>query len=68
MAVMLCVGMVLAFELVNSALEYLCNIVQPEQHQKIKGIKDMAAAAVLVVALVSIVVGCLVFLPHLISG
>lgn len=42
-----CTFGVLSAELVNTALEYLCNYVQPEYDDDIKNIKDIASAPVL---------------------
>ncbi len=47
----LTVVLVLAAELVNTAIECLADHLHPEQHPRIKIVKDCAAAAVLVVSL-----------------
>ena len=47
----LTVGSVLAAELFNTALEELTDHLHPEQHARIKIVKDVAAAAVLVASL-----------------
>ncbi len=51
-------------ELLNSALELLCDIVSPEYSDKVKRAKDMAAAAVLVAAIGAAGLGALVFVPY----
>lgn len=61
--VLLSMGMVLCMELMNSALEKLCDVVHPEFHLQIKKIKDMAAGAVLTVSVTSIIIGIIIFLP-----
>lgn len=61
----LCIGLVIALELVNSALEHMCDLLMPEQHPGIKHIKDLAAAAVLVAAISAAIVGLMVFIPYL---
>jgi diacylglycerol kinase len=58
----LTIALVLALELVNTAIESLVDLVTPEQHPLARIAKDTAAAAVLVAALGAVVVGCLVFL------
>lgn len=63
----LCMAMVLAFEAINTAIEHLCNVLHPNYHPGIKLVKDMAAGAVLIAAIGSCVVGCIIFLPKLIS-
>ena len=56
------VGLVLFAELVNTALELLCDYVQPEYHEQIKWIKDIAAGAVLLLSVSAVIVGFLFFL------
>ena len=56
---------VLAFELMNTAIEKLCNLVYPGHHEGIKRIKDMAAAAVLLAALAAVISGFIIFLPKI---
>jgi diacylglycerol kinase (ATP) len=58
------IALVFSAELINTAIEQLADVVSPEFHPKIKKAKDMAAAAVLVLAALSIGVACFVFLPH----
>ena len=60
-AVTLCIGMVIALEMINSAIENLADFVSPEKHDKIKKVKDLAAGAVLLGAVVAIIVGLVVF-------
>ncbi|MGI6032825.1 MAG: diacylglycerol kinase family protein [Coriobacteriales bacterium] len=61
--VILCIGMVFAAELVNTALEALCDKVSPEIDPRIKVCKDAAAGAVLVLAICSVIVGLIVYIP-----
>jgi len=63
--IFLCFGIVMAAEAVNTALEKLCNKVEPTVNPEIKKIKDLAAAAVLICATVSAIVGFIIFLPNL---
>ena len=56
---------VLAAEAVNSAVETLADAVKPERHPLVGRAKDLAAAAVLIAAAGALVVGLLVFGPHL---
>ncbi len=65
-AISLAIGAVFAAELFNSALENLADHLAPERHEKVKKVKDMAAAAVLVVAMVSLLIACLIYLPKII--
>jgi diacylglycerol kinase len=61
----ICVGLVLASELINTALEAIVDIASPEFHPKAKIAKDAAAAAVFVFAVVSVIVGLLVLVTAL---
>jgi diacylglycerol kinase len=61
LAISICCGSVLAAELFNSAIEKLCDIVSPQLNPKIKFIKDVSAAAVLILSLMSICVAVLIF-------
>jgi diacylglycerol kinase len=62
-AVLLAAGMVLAAELLNTAIELVADRVSRDREEAIRRVKDVAAAAVLVAALISVVVGVIVFLP-----
>lgn len=60
--VVLAIGGVVAFELVNTALESLEDIIEPKWHTTVGRSKDMAAAAVLTMSIAALVIGFLVFL------
>lgn len=53
----LTVALVLATELLNTALEALCDHLHPQRHEAIKLTKDIAAAAVLLSSLAALIVG-----------
>jgi diacylglycerol kinase (ATP) len=55
--VMLSIGLVLAAELFNGAVEYLMDRVHPEIHDEIKHAKDAAAGAVLIISIGAACVG-----------
>jgi diacylglycerol kinase len=63
--IVLCIGLVLALEMINSALEHLCNMVHADYHPSIKIIKDVAAGAVLTFSVISVIAGLIIFLPKL---
>lgn len=56
---------VLTLEILNTAIEKVCDIIQPEFDLRIKVIKDISAAAVVLMALASVVVGVLVYWKYL---
>jgi len=58
---LLCISMVLVTEALNTAIEKICDFIQPNIDPKIAVIKDIAAAAVVISAMVSAVVGVVIF-------
>ncbi len=66
-AVVFAIGFVFSMEILNSAIEGLADFVSPEWHDKIKIIKDLSAAGVLISAITALIIGLIVFLPKLIS-
>ena len=60
----ICMALVLTAELINTALEFLCNEVTLEKRDAIMHIKDIAAASVLVCAFLSAVAGLFIFLSR----
>lgn len=62
-AVSLAIGLVMAAEAFNTAIEKLADIVSPEYHEGIKAVKDLAAAAVLILAITAAIIGCIIFAP-----
>ncbi len=61
--IIICMGMVLAAEAFNTALEHLTDLVSPDYHLLAGKAKDLAAGAVLLVAISSATVGTIIFLP-----
>jgi len=59
--VLLCCGLVMGLECLNTALEQLCDRVCPERDEHIRIAKDAAAGAVLTSALFSAAAGCVLF-------
>ena len=59
------IGFVFAMEIVNSAIEKLADVVDSQKNEKIRLVKDLSAAAVLVSAIISVIVGLLIFLPKI---
>jgi len=55
---------VMAFELMNTAVERVVNVLKPSPHPYARVIKDVMAASVLLSALGAGVIGVIVFLPH----
>lgn len=59
-------GLVWVTELINTAIEKTTDLISKEDHPEIKFIKDVAAAAVLVMAAVALLTGSLIFIPKII--
>ena len=57
------IGLVFLTELLNSSLESLANIIDPEWNELIMKAKDYSAAAVLISAIIAVFVGGLIFIP-----
>ena len=64
-AVILCIGLVISAECFNTAIERLADRVSRETEPLIKQAKDCGSAAVLVLAIMSVVVAGVVFGPKL---
>src|SRR5450759_203444 len=61
------IGIVFLTELLNTSLETLADFVDPEWNERIRKVKDYAAAAVLISAIISVVVGGLIFIPKILD-
>lgn len=61
----LTVGLVFVSEVFNTMTEEILNIISPHYNHKARIIKDIAAGAVLVSCLMSLVVGVLIFLKRI---
>ena len=67
MVVLIVIFLVFITELINTALEYLADKVSSEHDELIGKSKDLSAGAVLLSALLAIVCGLIIFIPHLIT-
>lgn len=59
------IGLTLSLEMINSSIEKLADHVTPGLHPAIKQIKDIAAGAVLLSAIVNCIISAIIFIPHL---
>ena len=57
------ISLVWIMEALNTAIEFMIDMVQPDYHHLAEKAKDVAAAAVLIAAIAAIVIGVIVFLP-----
>lgn len=65
-AIIFSIGIVWAFESVNTAIEQLTDLASPEYHILAKIAKDCAAASVLVASITAIAIGLVIFFPKFI--
>ncbi|MES2140814.1 MAG: diacylglycerol kinase family protein [Bacteroidota bacterium] len=59
------IAMVFISEMLNTAIEFLTDIVSPGYNIQAKKVKDVAAGAVLISAIAAVVIGVIIFLPKL---
>ena len=64
-AVVICCALVMSLECLNTAIEAAVDLASPEIHPLAKKAKDCAAGAVLIAAIGSAIVGCIIFAPKL---
>lgn len=58
---------VISLEIVNTAIETVVNLVSPNYNELAKRAKDLAAGAVLIAAIASVIIGIIIFLPKIIN-
>ncbi|MCD6429081.1 diacylglycerol kinase family protein [bacterium] len=65
--IFLAIAGVLGMELINAQIEKVLNLVQPNKDERVKQIKDLSAAAVLIMVIGSIILGIIIFLPKILQ-
>jgi undecaprenol kinase len=68
MFITFCIGLVITLELVNTAVERVVDLVTREYHPLAKEAKDIAAGAVFVAAILSVVIGGIIFIPKIVEA
>lgn len=61
------IGFVMMAEFFNTAIEYVVDLASPEIHPLAKAAKDTASAGVLMMAIISALIGCVIFIPKIIE-
>ena len=61
----LCIGLVIAAEALNSAIEALADKISPDKDPLIGKAKDLGAFAVLFLSMASVCIGLLIFVPKI---
>ena len=64
---LLLIGLVLMCEFFNTAIEYVVDLASPKIHPLAKAAKDTASAGVLIMAIMSAIVGGIIFIPKLVE-
>ena len=59
----ICFAIVISAEMFNTAFEQMVDIAMPEKDPRAKFVKDVAAGGVLVMAIASLVIGLIIFVP-----
>ena len=65
--IIIAIASVISAELFNTAIETVVDMVSPERNPKAKLVKDIAAGAVLVVAIGAAIIGFIIFEPKVIN-
>lgn len=58
---------IFALEFINTVIERLADLYTTEYNEKVKVIKDVAAGTVAIIAIASIIIGILLFIPKIID-
>ena len=59
------IGLVFTTEMINTSIEKLADICTPDYNEKAGKVKDVAAGAVLITAIISVIIGLIIFLPKI---
>jgi diacylglycerol kinase (ATP) len=65
--VLFAIGLVLCAEAFNTCIEKMMDKLWPQQDETVKYVKDLAAGAVLIAAIVAAIIGIIIFLPKIID-
>ncbi|WP_228851282.1 diacylglycerol kinase [Aegicerativicinus sediminis] len=64
-AQILCIGLIMSIEGLNTAVEKISDFVHPDYHKLIGRIKDVSAGAVFFAAITAIVIGSIIYFPKI---
>ena len=67
LAVIICIGVVLGFEVANTAIESVVDLASPGYDERAKRAKDCAAGAVLVASIAALAVGIMLYAPRILA-
>ncbi|MBR3312264.1 MAG: diacylglycerol kinase family protein [Solobacterium sp.] len=63
--VILCIGLVITAEILNTCIEKLCDLYSTAYSERIRKIKDMSSGAVLFAALIALTAAVMILLNHI---
>ncbi len=64
-SILLISALVLALEAINTAIEKLVDLTEPDFNKQAKIIKDVSAAAVLIASMIAVIIAAIIFLPKI---
>jgi diacylglycerol kinase (ATP) len=59
------IGLVMSIEGINTAVEYIADFIHPDLHASIGRIKDIAAGAVFIASVASVIVAIIIYYPKI---
>lgn len=62
---LLAIGLVMCSEGLNTAAEKIADFIHPDYHTKIGQIKDVAAGAVFIAAVIAVIIGIIIYFPYI---
>ena len=62
---LICIMTVISSELINTAIETTVDIAMPNKNELAKRAKDIGASSVLVLAIISAIIGLIIFVPKI---
>lgn len=62
-SIIIIISLVISAEIFNTAIETVVNLVSPKYNEFAKKAKDLSAGAVLVLAICSVIIGLIIFMP-----
>jgi len=65
LVILLISAVILAAEMINTSIEFLTDLLKPEYSERAKRIKDISAAAVFLLAIFSVIIAVIIFLPKI---
>jgi len=64
-AITFSIGFVITVEIINTVIENVADLISPDKNDRIKKIKDLSAAAVLISSITALTIGLIVFIPKI---